>query len=526
MRPVVYCLAVCTFAAACANGTTTPTAAVEAAAPLPPGWVETPPPVKAGWPRRQGGEQAWDEPLWGVPTVSAPSARDCRRPPALREVPASPWAQRRPVRDGFGGVAAGRASAGAADAPPTASPAPGLERKAEPAPIAAAGIADALGESRRRPEEQADSARQTARAPTAGPVTAGMVDDNADFSEYLAYLQRRGDLGLRERDVSERYRISVRDRDNRPVADAELALTWPGAAAGIVWARTDAAGQAWLHPRSLVDPDVLDRLTSLQVMARAPGAAGMDAPPSPIARAVLQRGQKAPLVLPLRAAAPMPDRVPLDLVFLIDATGSMGDEIAKLKASARDIAARINRLPGQPDLCFGLVAYRDQGDEFLVRRHDLTNDLDAFQSVLGRLRAAAGGDEPEALNESLSVAVNDIAWRGPGTTRLVVLIADAPPQMHRGGPYYDQTSAAALARGIRLHAVGASGLNPQGEGVFRHLAQSTGGRFVFLTYRDAADPGSGPGSETVHDVSNYSVQTLDRLIVKLVSDELALRAGR
>jgi hypothetical protein len=146
--------------------------------------------------------------------------------------------------------------------------------------------------------------------------------------------------------------------------------------------------------------------------------------------------------------------------------------------------------------------------------------------VLGRLRAAAGGDEPEALNESLSVAVNDIAWRGPGTTRLVVLIADAPPQMHRGGPYYDQTSAAALARGIRLHAVGASGLNPQGEGVFRHLAQSTGGRFVFLTYRDAADPGSGPGSETVHDVSSYSVQTLDRLIVKLVSDELALRAAR
>jgi Mg-chelatase subunit ChlD len=522
MRPVMYGLALCTFAAACANGTT---AATEIdAAPLPPGWVDVPPPLKAGWPRRHG-EQAWDEPLWGVPVVSAPSAHDCRRPPALREVPGRPWAQRQPAHDRAGAMAPGGAAAEATDVPPTISPAPRLEHKAESAPKAAAA-ADALHESRRRPEEQGDSARQTARPQPAEPVTAGMVDDNADFGEYLAYLQRRGDLGLRERDVSERYRISVRDRDNRPVADAELALTWPGAAAGIVWARSDASGQAWLHPRSLVVPDVLERLLSLQVMARAPHGAGFDAAPSPIARATLQRGQKAPLLLPLRTAEPVPNRVPLDLVFLIDATGSMGDEIAKLKTSVRDIAARINRLPGQPDLCVGLVAYRDQGDEFFVRRHDLTNDIDAFQLVLGRLRAAAGGDEPEALNESLNVAVNDIAWRGPGSTRLVVLIADAPPQMHRGGPYYDQTSAAALARGIRLHAVGASGLNPQGEGVFRHLAQSTGGRFVFLTYRDAADPGSGPGSETVHDVSNYSVQTLDQLIVKLVGDELALRTLR
>ncbi len=524
-RPVVYCLAACTFAAACANGST-PSAAADRA-PLPPGWVDTAPPASAAW-RGGQGPRAWDEPLWGVPTVAAPSARDCRRPPAFREIPDRPWAQRQPARDRagpFAGRPAAEAAVGAADSAAPA-PSPSVTASPSPPPIAerkagaASASADASLESQRRPEEQADRTRRTE------PVTAGMVDDNADFGEYLAYLQRRGELGLRERDVSERYRISVRDRNDRPVADAELALSWPGAAAGVVWARTDAAGQAWLHPRSLVDPDVLAHLSTLQVMARAPNVMGFDAAPPPIARATLQRGQKAPLLLPLRSAVPTPDRVPLDLVFLIDATGSMADEIAKLKASVRDMAARINRLPGQPDLCFGLVAYRDQGDEFFVRRHDLSNDLDAFQSVLGRLRAAAGGDEPEALNESLTVAVNDIAWRGPGTTRLVVLIADAPPQMHRGGPYYDQTSAAALARGIRLHAVGASGLNPQGEGVFRHIAQSTGGRFVFLTYKDAADPGSGPGGETVHDVGNYSVQTLDRLVVKLVSDELALRTAR
>lgn len=55
------------------------------------------------------------------------------------------------------------------------------------------------------------------------------------------------------------------------------------------------------------------------------------------------------------------------------------------------------------------------------------------------------------------------------------------------------------------------------------MAQYTGGRFVFLTYRDAHDPSSGPGSETVHDVKDYGVDTPDRLVVRLVRDELARR---
>ena len=57
--------------------------------------------------------------------------------------------------------------------------------------------------------------------------------------------------------------------------------------------------------------------------------------------------------------------------------------------------------------------------------------------------------------------------------------------------------------------------------LFRQLAQYTAGRFVFLTYREASDPASGPGTHTVHDVKQYSVQTLDRLVVRLVADELA-----
>jgi hypothetical protein len=101
-----------------------------------------------------------------------------------------------------------------------------------------------------------------------------------------------------------------------------------------------------------------------------------------------------------------------------------------------------------------------------------------------------------------------------------VLLADAPPHLDYGGPYYDDDMLAALGKGIKVFSVGASGLDKQGEFIQRQIAQYTGGRFVFLTYDKAHDPASGPGRETVHDVKNYSVDTLDRLIVKLVSDEL------
>ena len=71
-----------------------------------------------------------------------------------------------------------------------------------------------------------------------------------------------------------------------------------------------------------------------------------------------------------------------------------------------------------------------------------------------------------------------------------------------------------------MFAVGASGLDPAGEYVFRQIAQYTAGRFVFLTYKDPARPDRGPGTQTPHDVSGYSVDSLDRLVVRLVGEEM------
>lgn len=445
-----------------------------------------------------------------VPNFQAPSATHCARPVQTSETTGRMAGQRNEatVMGGSGAapsrlareerlrrMAPGEASADAA----AAMPAP-----ASPTARAAKERLAAEAEAAPHFAPPAPTPQLTPRPrPAQEIVTAGMVDDNADFAAYLQFRQRT-QVAHREREVSERYLLQVRNRRGDPVPDAEVAVQAASGAA--MWARTDAAGRAWLHPRAF-DPS---GSAVYEVAVRKSGHQGT---------AFLRRGQKSAVELVLNEAA-APQRARLDLVFLIDATGSMGDEIGKLKASLRSIANEVARLPSRPDICFGLVAYRDRSDEFLVRRHDFTNDLSAFQSVLDALQADAGGDYPEAMNEALHEAVHRLSWRGTGATRLVVLLADAPPHLDYGGPQYDEDMIAALGKGIKVFSVGASGLDKQGEYIHRQIAQYTGGRFVFLTYRKAGHPASGPGRETTHDVSNYSVQTLDRLIVRLVSEEL------
>lgn len=476
-----------------------PAWAGEGGAPLPPGWSTEP---VQRWPG-----PANTEPLWGVPAFVPPSATHCAGPARLREQPG-----RVEPQQGLGFL---RPAPALADTARRAEVGPGgstaVGAAAPAAPLSSAKAAAEESRNAAMPAPQAVQRQATMQE----IVSAGMVDDNADFGEYQAFRRRSAQLSPRDRDSSERYRVEVRDASGRPAVDAEVALSWPGARGSLRFARTDGAGRVWLMPRLLLAPEVVEPLQAMEVQVRARSGE--------VVRAPLQRGQKSAVQLQLRQRADAPGRAALDLVFLVDATGSMADEIHKLRDSLRTIANRVGALPSQPDLCFGLVAYRDQGDAFLTRTHDLTNDLGSFQQTLNRLQAGGGGDYPEALNEALDETVHRIGWRGAGTSRLVVLVADAPPHLDRGGPFYDQAAAAALARGIKLHAVGASGLDAQGEVVFRQLAQSTGGRFVFLTYRDARRPDSGPGRDTLHDVHDYSVDTLDELIVRLVRDELATR---
>ena len=90
----------------------------------------------------------------------------------------------------------------------------------------------------------------------------------------------------------------------------------------------------------------------------------------------------------------------LDVVFLLDATGSMGDEIDAVKEKIQEMIAQIAVGDPAPDVRFGIVAYRDRGDEYVTAVYDLTRDIDRIIGNLGQIQASGGGDYPESLNEA------------------------------------------------------------------------------------------------------------------------------
>lgn len=354
----------------------------------------------------------------------------------------------------------------------------------------------------------------------AEPVTAGVTDDNANWRDYLAYLDRNWHSNVIPMEVSERYIIQVVDEAGQPVHDATVEIY--SGETSFFSGRTDTSGRLFFHPLALTAGYQQQwRQFAPHTEVRVVASKGFVAQ-----SATFHRGQSEQWTITLTDPA-RTDYAQLDLLFLVDATGSMDDEIDKLKASMADIADQIGRLPAAPAVRYGLVAFRDQGDAFVVRTDDFTHDLWSFQRNLAALRAEGGGDEPEALNEALHRSLYDLRWRTDDTVRLVILVGDAPPHLdyHWENFNYATDLIEAVRQGIKIFPVGASNLSSDGEYVFRQLAQFTGGKFVFLTYAEGSDPSSGPGTETEHDVDNYSVDTLDRLVVRLVREELAPLQG-
>lgn len=235
--------------------------------------------------------------------------------------------------------------------------------------------------------------------------------------------------------------------------------------------------------------------------------------------------QKASLDVPLpsegRASArdlfagARPARQTLDVAIVIDTTGSMGDEISYVQAEFKTLAASIEaRFPDSLQR-WALVAYKDDGDEYVVRKFDFTSDRSLFQTKLGELSPGGGGDFPEAPDQALAAA-NQLAWRtGDADARLEFWIADAP---YHDGKQSAIAAAIAGARsqGIHVYPIAASGIDARTEVVMRSAAQYTGGRYLFLT----DDSGVG-GSHLEPSVPCYFVTKLDKAVTRMVSIELS-----
>jgi hypothetical protein len=215
-------------------------------------------------------------------------------------------------------------------------------------------------------------------------------------------------------------------------------------------------------------------------------------------------------------------RPALDVVFCLDCTGSMGDEIDRLKATIDGVARRLSQLQGSPRIRLGLVKYRDRGDDYVVQRDDLTPELGTFREALSKAYAQGGGDYPEDVQAGLAAAVDESGWdRSPGAARVVFLVGDAPPHLYLDEQSYTTTIRHAQERGVKIITLAASGLDDTGEYVWRQLAQATLGRFIFISY---GTPGGGRG--TPHHTGPYLESDLDEIVVRQCAREVeALTRG-
>lgn len=202
----------------------------------------------------------------------------------------------------------------------------------------------------------------------------------------------------------------------------------------------------------------------------------------------------------------------IDIAFMVDATGSMGDELEYLKVELIDVIHQVEQNNQGVEVNLGAVFYRDEGDEYVTRKSDLTSDYSATVNFISKQKADGGGDYPEAVDSGLRKSINDLQWSENSYSRILFMVLDAPP--HYDSQVIDdihfQTKKAAAA-GIKLIPITASGIDKETEFLMRYMAMATNGSYVFVTNH------SGIGGDHIEpSIGQYSVEYLNELMVRVI----------
>jgi hypothetical protein len=204
----------------------------------------------------------------------------------------------------------------------------------------------------------------------------------------------------------------------------------------------------------------------------------------------------------------------LDLAFVIDTTGSMGDELSYLQTEVESIVSDVRTKFPSLTPRLGLVLYRDRGDAYLTRDFEFTSDLAAFKANLAAQSAGGGGDLPEAVAQGLGHTAS-LGWRTGSVARMAFWIGDAPAHVEEASDVRASIDAL-VQKSVHVYPVASSGVDGLAEYTMRSVAQFTGGRYVFLT----DDSGIGNSHAEPH-IPCYVVTRFDQAIVRLVESELS-----
>jgi hypothetical protein len=204
----------------------------------------------------------------------------------------------------------------------------------------------------------------------------------------------------------------------------------------------------------------------------------------------------------------------VDIAFVVDATGSMGDEIEFLKLELEDVIRATMEKYKSLTLRAASVFYRDKRDEYLTRNVAFNDDLLKTLNFIKLQGAGGGGDYPEAVDDALANALDSLQWNNHARTRLLFLILDAPPH-NEARERIHQLILKAAAMGIRIVPVACSGTDKSTEFLLRSMALATNGTYSFLTNT------SGIGNDHIEPTTDkYEVELLNNLLQRIIGQFL------
>lgn len=334
----------------------------------------------------------------------------------------------------------------------------------------------------------------------AGLITAGAHNDNEHYSDWLSLFEQRDDgtngkffgyTGEYSWGFGSHNRIKVTVK-NGDVAFSGVKVTARGADTNSIFtAVTDASGVAYLF----IDSN-----------SGTVSADGTSAEFSSDERDIL---------LELEAENNKLDVI--DLMFVVDVTGSMGDELEYLKNEVADVINRVSASNEGAKINLALLFYRDAGDKEQFAYHDFTDvtnadGLRAVQTALSGQSATGGGDYPESVDEALELAMSK-QWSSGASTKIIFHILDAPPHSTSADKTrYKAAVTKAAEQGIRICPILCSGSDYLTEYLTRQAAIHTGGTFVFIT--DDSGIGNSHHDPEIRDVT---VEALNSLMVRLIN---------
>ncbi|HUR96962.1 MAG TPA: hypothetical protein VMZ26_02725, partial [Pyrinomonadaceae bacterium] len=142
----------------------------------------------------------------------------------------------------------------------------------------------------------------------------------------------------------------------------------------------------------------------------------------------------------------------------------------------------------------GLVAYRDNGDEYVTKLLPITEDLDKVYTTLMDYRADGGGDTPENVRKALAEGVRNSGWSAAknNLAQIVFLVGDAPPQSYQQEPDVLVTTAEAVRKNMIINTIQCGSLDGtkeiwqsiavRGEGKYFAIAQDGGVQAIATPY--------------------------------------------